>query len=145
QRWWPTRHLTQLSVTVRGLFTSGRSVGILAVLSISIHLLSVATAWCAAQAVAAPFGFIQALLLMPPVILIATIPISIAGWGVRESALMLAFAYAGLPQSDGLLVSVLIGATMFIVGLAGGGVWLMGGDRIKAATTDRFDGADQTR
>ena len=42
-------------------------------------------------------------------ILIATIPVSIAGWGVRESAMILAFSYAGLAESDGLIVSILFG------------------------------------
>ena len=51
-------------------------------------------------------------------------PISIAGWGVRESAMVLAFAYAGLPESDGLLVSVLYGAALFAMGAIGGVVWL---------------------
>ena len=60
----------------------------------------------------------------------STIPISIAGWGVRESALVLAFFYAGLPESDGLLVSVLMGGAMFAVGILGGLVWRVGSDRV---------------
>jgi hypothetical protein len=39
--------------------------------------------------------------LMPPVLLIATLPVSIAGWDVRESTFMLAFAYAALPRVTG--------------------------------------------
>jgi glycosyltransferase 2 family protein len=65
------------------------------------------------------------------VMLIVTIPISVAGWGVRESALVLAFFYAGLPESDGLLVSVLMGGAMFAVGIIGGLVWLLGTDSLK--------------
>ena len=57
---------------------------------------------------------------VPPVVLIAAIPISIAGWGVRESAMLAAFTYAGLPNSDGVLISILFGAGSFIVGAAGG-------------------------
>jgi hypothetical protein len=86
-------------------------------------------AWCAAQAVDAPFSYFQALLLVPPVMLIATMPISVAGWGVREKSLVLAFAYAGLSQGDGFLIAVLLGATQFVVGIVGGIVWLTGTDR----------------
>jgi hypothetical protein len=57
---------------------------------------------------------------MPPVLLVGTLPLSIAGWGVRESIFMFAFAYAGLAQNDGLVISILFGAASFIVGLAGG-------------------------
>jgi hypothetical protein len=88
-------------------------------------------AWCAARAVAAPVEFWQALLLVPPVMLIATIPISIAGWGVREKSLVMAFGYAGLSETDGFLVSVLFGLTMFVVGLAGGAVWLASREPVK--------------
>jgi hypothetical protein len=65
------------------------------------------------------------------VLLISTLPISVAGWGVREKSLVLAFAYAGLSESNGFLVSVLLGATMIVVGLVGGIVWLTSPDRAK--------------
>jgi hypothetical protein len=65
------------------------------------------------------------LLLVIPVLLIAAIPLSIAGWGVRECTMIIAFAYAGLPESDGLVVSVLLGAALFAVGLLGGAVWII--------------------
>ena len=86
---------------------------------------SVLIAWCAAQSVDAPFQLWHALLLLPPVLLIASVPISIAGWGVRESTFVLAFSYAGLSEADGLVVSVLFGAAFFIAGLAGGLTWLL--------------------
>ena len=41
-----------------------------------------------------------------------------------------AFAYAGLAESDGLTLSILFGATIFVVGLAGGIVWIVSGLRI---------------
>jgi hypothetical protein len=99
-------------------------------LSLMIHLTTAAVAWSAARSVAAQLSYLDALLLVLPVMLIVTIPISIAGWGVRESALVLAFSYAGLPESDGLLVSVLMGGAMFAVGILGGLVWLVGSDRV---------------
>jgi hypothetical protein len=74
---------------------------------------------------------------MPPVLLIATLPISIAGWGVRESSFMYAFAYAGLAQSDGLAISILFGATSFIVGLVGGIVWIAYGLQLRPVQETR--------
>src|SRR5258708_5775448 len=87
--------------------------------------------WCAVLAAAAPFGFTPSLLMIPPIMLISTIPISIAGWGVRETALILAFGYAGLPASDALIVSILFGTVMFAFGVAGGGLWLLSGADLK--------------
>ncbi len=137
QRWWLTRHLMQLAVTARELFLSASTVAIVVALSLVIHVLSAAIAWCAARAVGAPFDFLHALLLIPPIMLIATIPISIAGWGVREKSLVLAFAYAGLPETDGFLVSVLLGVSMFAVGLVGGLVWLVSGTPLRLSAALR--------
>jgi hypothetical protein len=126
QDWAPTRHLTQMAQTARKILFSAGSGGPVMVLSLAIHALTAGIAWCAAHAVDAPIGFFHALQLVPPVMLIATIPISVAGWGVREKSLVLAFAYAGLPETDGFLISVLLGATMFVVGAVGGIAWLSG-------------------
>ena len=140
QRWWATRHLVQLAVIARKLLTDRATVLFIAPLSLLIHVMSAVLAWCAARSVGAPFDAIQALLLIPPILLIASVPISIAGWGVREKSLVLAFAYAGLPETDGFLVSVLLGASMFVVGIVGGIVWLVSGEPlrpIEPAVTDQ--------
>ena len=42
--------------------------------------------------------------------LITMLPISIAGWGVREATMGLAFGYAGLMTNEGVNVSLLFGA-----------------------------------
>jgi len=59
--------------------------------------------------------------------LVATIPVSIAGWGVRESSMIVAFAYAGLAQSNGLTLSILFGIVSLVVGVVGGIVWITSG------------------
>jgi uncharacterized membrane protein YbhN (UPF0104 family) len=100
-------------------------------------LITVAAAWCCAKAIASPVSFAQILFLMPAVQLIATLPVSIGGWGVRESSFMFAFAYAGLAQSDGLVISILFGAASFIVGMAGGIVWITYGLQLRPVQESR--------
>jgi hypothetical protein len=90
-----------------------------------IHLMTVTAAWWLAKAVAAPLEWSHALFLVLPVLLIATLPLSIAGWGTRETAMVLAFGYAGLAATDGLVVSVLLGISTFAAGLPGGMIWIL--------------------
>ena len=45
--------------------------------------------------------------------------------------MIVAFAYAGLVQSDGLTLSILFGAASFIVGMAGGIIWIVSGLRLR--------------
>ena len=86
-------------------------------------------AWGVAMAAHAAIDFVHVLILILPVMLIATIPVSIAGWGVRESAMVLAFSYAGLAESDGLIVSIPFGVVNLAVGAIGGIVWIASGYR----------------
>ena len=119
----------QMSQTARQfLFSIGTGVPVLA-FSLVIHALTAAIASCAALAVDASFGFVQAIQLIPPVMLIATIPISVAGWGVRKNPWSSPSLMPGFPATDGLLVSVLLGVTMLAVGIIGGIVWLVAPDR----------------
>jgi hypothetical protein len=69
--------------------------------------------------------FGQVFQLVPPVMLITMLPISIAGWGVREATMGLAFGYAGLMSNEGVNVSLLFGAVSFLVGVFGGLVWIL--------------------
>jgi glycosyltransferase 2 family protein len=130
-RWRLTRHLAAASRISAALCSSHRDAAIVFACSVAIHLITAAAAWCCAKAIASPVSFAQILFLLPPVLLIATLPVSIAGWGVRESSFMFAFAHAGLAQSDGLAISILFGAASFIVGLVGGIIWIAYGLQLR--------------
>ena len=124
ERFWAIRHISGAARVAFATLRHRRPGIDVVILSVTIHLMTVAAAWAAARAGAAPLSFFNALLLVLPVILVATIPVSIAGWGVRESAMMAAFSYAGLAETDGLVVSILFGAATFMVGIAGGLAWI---------------------
>ncbi|MEO6945477.1 MAG: lysylphosphatidylglycerol synthase transmembrane domain-containing protein [Nitrobacter sp.] len=126
---WATNHLRACSViTSHAIFNRERSWKI-AFLSLLIHILAVVIAWCVVRAIAAPVLFSEVFLLVPPVMLITMLPISIAGWGVRETSMALAFGYAGRATSEGISVSLLYGAVIFVVGALGGLVWIFSAEK----------------
>jgi uncharacterized membrane protein YbhN (UPF0104 family) len=127
-RWWLTRHVAGTASIAFEAVSNWRVANLVVGFSVAIHLLTIAAIWSVARSVAAPLEFWQALLLVPPVVLVSTVPISIAGWGVREGAMMTVFSYAGLLNADGLIVSILYGAGLFSVGAVGGLVWILGAD-----------------
>jgi glycosyltransferase 2 family protein len=129
KRWWATHHLHACSVVANRVIFSRKRGPKVAILSVLVHLLAVVIAWCVARSIAAPVLFGQVLQLVPPVMLITMVPISIAGWGVREASMGLAFGYAGLATSEGVNVSLLFGAIYFIVGAFGGLVWIFSGEK----------------
>ena len=67
--------------------------------------------------------------LVPAIMEIAMLPISLAGWGLREATMGLAFGYAGLMVSEGVNVSLLFGAVYFLVGILGALVWILSSEK----------------
>jgi uncharacterized membrane protein YbhN (UPF0104 family) len=129
KRWWGTHHLHACAVIAKRVIFSRAHGPKIAVLSATVHVLAVVVAWCVVKSIAAPVTFSQIFQLIPPVMLITMLPISIAGWGVREATMGLAFGYAGLMSNEGINVSLLFGAVSFIVGAFGGLVWIFSAEK----------------
>jgi glycosyltransferase 2 family protein len=77
--------------------------------------------------------WVDCMALVPPVILVTTLPISIAGWGVREGAMVVAFGFIGVADHSALVLSLLMGLVVIAISLPGGVVWLLSADRRRAA------------
>ena len=129
QRWSLTRHLAAAAGIALKILRTPASLVPIFITSFLIHFLTVLAAWSAARSVGANLTLLYSLFLVPPVVLVAVVPISIAGWGVREGAMVATFIYAGLPQSDGLIVSLLFGAGYLALGVLGGLVWVLTSER----------------
>ncbi len=129
KRWWGTHHLHACAVIADRVLFSRKHGPKIAVLSVLVHVLTAVIAWCVVQSIAAPVLFSQIFQLIPPVMLITMLPISIAGWGVREATMGLAFGYAGLIATEGVNVSLLFGAVSFIVGAFGGLVSILSAEK----------------
>jgi uncharacterized membrane protein YbhN (UPF0104 family) len=81
-----------------------------------------------ARAVGAELSWVDSLLLVPPVLLVSAIPVSVAGWGVREGAMVVALGFAGVAPAAGFAISVLFGLTLAVASLPGAGLWLASGE-----------------
>jgi uncharacterized membrane protein YbhN (UPF0104 family) len=129
KRLWGMNHLHACAVIANRVIFSRKHGPAIAILSVLVHVLAVVIAWCVVRAIAAPVAFGQMFQLVPPVMLITMLPISIAGWGVREATMGLAFGYAGLLANEGVNVSLLFGAVTFLVGAFGGLVWVFSAEK----------------
>ena len=124
KRWWPLRHVHACGEIANKVLFNAHSGPKVTALSLAIHMLAVVAAWCCVMAIHATASFAQIFLLIPPIMLITMLPISIAGWGVREASMTVAFGYAGLMTAEGTVVSILFGIVTFIVGAMGGLIWV---------------------
>jgi uncharacterized membrane protein YbhN (UPF0104 family) len=81
--------------------------------------------WALALGLDAPVTLVDCLVLVPPVILVATLPISIAGWGAREVAMVTVFGLIGVPSAQATALSVLFGIATLLIALPGGLLWMI--------------------
>lgn len=74
---------------------------------------------CCARALGEDLSLATLLALSPPVLMAMAIPLSVAGWGIRESAAALVWILAGLPAQQGVAISVTYGAVVLVSSLPG--------------------------
>jgi uncharacterized protein (TIRG00374 family) len=122
-RW--TRPLADIANDLRAVLITGLASALVIVMAIVVHFGVIASVWLAARALALDVSLLDCLVLVPPIVLVTTLPISIAGWGVRESATVLGFGFIGVAAADALALSVVFGLVQIAIGLPGGIVWLM--------------------
>jgi uncharacterized membrane protein YbhN (UPF0104 family) len=124
-RWQIVRHVQACSQIAGRLVASRVHGPSLVILSLLVNVLNAVVAWAVVRSIGAGASFAQLFLLIPPVMLVTTIPVSIAGWGLREATMALAFTYAALRPEDGVGASLLFGIVNFVAGGVGGLVWIL--------------------
>ncbi|MDD9876021.1 MAG: lysylphosphatidylglycerol synthase transmembrane domain-containing protein [Magnetovibrio sp.] len=65
------------------------------------------------------------LVLIPPVLLVMTIPISIGAWGVRENAMVVSLGLVGVAPEAATVLGLLVGLVGLCVAIPGGLIWLV--------------------
>jgi hypothetical protein len=65
----------------------------------------------------------QAVLVAPGVMLAAALPVSLAGWGVREGAMVIALGLFGVPTREALALSIAYGLMLLVTGALGALCW----------------------
>jgi hypothetical protein len=118
-----TRALAQLADDLRLVLLSPRAAAIVGI-AVAVHLGVVASVWLVARALTVDVTLTDCLVLVPPIVLVTTLPISIAGWGVRESATVVAFGFVGVAPVDAVALSVVFGLVQIAIGLPGGALWV---------------------
>lgn len=87
--------------------------------SITIHLLGILAIYSLSCDFEMNLGYFDFLIIMPFVFLFSSLPISIAGWGTRESAIVYLLGLMNINSSDSLILSVTFGIMIMIAGLPG--------------------------
>ncbi|MFA6192026.1 MAG: lysylphosphatidylglycerol synthase transmembrane domain-containing protein [Sulfurimonas sp.] len=93
-------------------------------ISVVVHLFSVLTIYALAWSIDFHMPFQIFLIAVPPVFLLTIVPISLAGWGIREGAMVGIFMLIGADQTKVLAMSILYGLLLIISALPGSYFWI---------------------
>jgi uncharacterized protein (TIRG00374 family) len=120
----PVRFIVELSIASRTIFTRARVLWPLLAVSTAIQALNVAVIYTIARGLNVEISLLYCLVLIPPVLFLSMMPISFAGWGVRESAMVAALAAVGVFPNQSLALSIGYGLALVVISLPGGLLWL---------------------
>ncbi len=109
----------ELGSNSRYLFLSFKKTTIAFLLSAGIQLLNTYAIYEIFHIYHADVTFFWCLILTAPIMLISMLPISIAGWGTRETAMIMGFSLLGISEDIILAVSITFGVAVFVGGLPG--------------------------
>jgi glycosyltransferase 2 family protein len=124
--------LAELSSAARHVLLTPRTGALMGVLAIVIHVISATVMYIFATAMHVPLTLTDAVILTPPITLLAAVPISIAGWGVREGVMVGVLGGIGIGAEHALALSLALGATSLANGLIGVLPLALGSQRLRA-------------
>ncbi|MEE8439221.1 MAG: lysylphosphatidylglycerol synthase transmembrane domain-containing protein [Micropepsaceae bacterium] len=75
--------------------------------------------YCAGRAIGIAMSFAEVVALVPAILFSMTIPITIAGWGIREASAAAIWGLANLTPADGVAISVTYGIIVLLSALPG--------------------------
>ncbi len=92
-------------------------------ISVVVHLFSVIAIYFLALSVDVWENIGVFLVAVPPVFLLTIVPISLAGWGVREGAMVGILMLVGIAKAKILAISILYGILLILTALPGAWFW----------------------
>lgn len=112
------------------LFHKGRPLWRQIWTSSIVHLNGIAAYALIGAALGFDLNILTYVLVVPLVFLVALLPISFAGWGVREVGAVWLFGMVGMPKENALVLSVAYGFMLILSGLPGL-VWFARGKHLE--------------
>lgn len=136
-RW--TRLGRDLSRGLRTLLATRTYLASLGTSSVAIHLLSVGSLWVLGNGLHLEVEGVVLFVAVPVAIFATMIPVSIAGWGVREGVMVAILGAFGVSREGAFAMSLLFGVALAVVSLPGAVLWLSGATKAERAVADVQD------
>lgn len=117
--------LYSLSFEGRRVLLSKSSGSRLFVKSLIIHFLSIVAVIILSEGLNLKINWLNLFLVVPLTAMFMILPVSIAGWGVREGIMVIGLGYLGIVPEEALALSILYGLLMLFFAIPGGIIWFL--------------------
>jgi glycosyltransferase 2 family protein len=111
-----------------------------ALVSVSAQFLMFCVVWILVRQFDQGASFVDVLTVTPVIFILLIIPISIAGWGLREGLFVAGLGLIGVSQDVALISSILFGVINLAASLVGGAIWIF--DDLRAKKVSQLTGDD---
>ncbi len=125
RRWKAVSEFLNISRLARRVLTTPSVLLRIGPITLLGQMMALSSFYVLALALQIDISYAVCMAVIPVVILITTIPVTIAGWGLREGAMVLALGQVGVNEAQALALSILFGLTQIVAGLPGGVFWLI--------------------
>ena len=132
-RWRLLASLARLGGDARKLFFTPALASQVFALSVIGHTLSALVVYALATGLQLDLTLWVCLAIVPTVLLATLIPLSFAGWGLREGVMIVMLGYLGTGADAALALSLIFGVTLIIAALPGCLFWLQWREAAPAA------------
>ena len=115
--------LLDIMTVARHLFDGRREFPKILFISLLVQIINVTVIFFLINGMGAEVSIWHCLLIVPTVMLISLLPFSVAGWGLRESAMSTGFVLIHAPAAAAVAASVIFGVLTLLISLPGGLLW----------------------
>lgn len=115
--------LARFGQALRVVVASGRLVGLMLATALAGQLVVIVGFLAISRSLGLPLSLWDCFIALPPALLIALMPITLGGWGIREGALVVILTLFGIAQEQALALSILFGMALLVSTLPGLFLW----------------------
>jgi len=112
-----------------GALQARKHTGLVLLLSTIVNLGTIFSYFIVASELNVTIDFFDFLFLVPLITFASSLPISVAGWGIREGASVYLFSLIGFSFDQAFLLGIIFGITHLIGSLPGGVIWILERDK----------------
>jgi len=124
QRFKVLRGVHLLSTTTESIFLRRRTAIPVLAVAMAGQTVTAVSVYVMSLGLDVGLSLLDCMILMQPVSLVTALPISVGGWGVRETAMIGLLGFVGIQSSAALSLSVQMGLLTIIATLPGAALWL---------------------